>query len=653
MATVAAYRKALERLYTLIGKEFGLLVVAVNPTVSGSAAPARELVLVARSISNEGAPVSGIRQIIRGPVLRIDLNTEGTTGSHADKEHKLHDVVVLKPSDIKAALDGRSFPPGTPFMIALVGVGTETITRFSDCTCAERPDLIQVASGGYLVLSYTLPEEAASEIQPSSSTTASSMRLSWMELCEKPKTKTRATGCVVKEEPKFLVGVEKLDDKRSITYAIRVQPMPDKIEAPTPPPRVSRVEPPIPTKVEPMRAIRAPRWQRVVEASAIPGWEHLVQATVERELSKMLTIKSGKTEQNAYQLGDGLLARVWPDLIYNISKDRDWTSVFTHQSVNPTPRANYESLETLGDKVLGVCLVHYLFANGKTIDSNGFTDSLKEILSHKRQSEMSVSMGFNSPGLIRSSVTVGPEILEDVYEAFFGCLFTVTNRLVDGGNQGLPLCELMFRRILHETFPELDPWSVPKDPQTTLDQIFIRMEWGHPIVSYNEETRVTTIRLTRDAYAYLESMGPAFPRDRPLAIGPKAEDKSASARAAAEIALNVLKTNWGITTRYASLVVRSRLMRDERYAVVQREALAVAERMGYSDVYVLRKAKNHNQLYAVMGVKPDDTETQLHIYKYETGKNLGGGEDMSTRVAAYITALREFIASRNPQGSPA
>lgn len=627
MSTVAAYRKVLERLYTLIGKEFALLVIAVNPTLSGSAGLARELVVVARSISNEGAPVAGVRQIIRGPVLRIDLDTDVASGSHVDREHKTQDVVELKPAHIKNALDGRSFPVGTPLIIALVGVGTETITRFSDCTCVERPDLTVTASGGYLVLTQTADQQ----------------RLSWIELCEKTKKATRPRGCAVKEEPKFLVGTEEIDDKRSVTYAIRIQ------EAPAP--VIKKIEAPV-VQPQPVRVVRSSRWQKTesvqVKPLVVAGWEHLVQTTVERELSKVLT----REEHTTYQLGDGLVARIWPDLIHNISKDREWTVVFTHQSVEPTPRRNYESLETLGDKVLGVCLVHYLFANGKPIDSNGFTDSLKEILSRPRQAEMATSMGLDLPGLIRSSVAVGPEMLEDVYEAFFGCLFTVANRLVEGGNQGLPLCELLFRRVLHEAFPELDPWSVPKDPQTTLDQIFIRMEWGHPIVSYNEETRVTTIRFTRDAISYLETLGPAFPRDRPLAVGPKAIDKQASARAAAEIALNVLKTNWGITTRYASLVVRSRLMKDERYAAVQREALAVAEKMGYSDIYVARRAKNHNQLYAVMGVMPDDTETQLHIYKYETGKNLGGGEDMSTRVAAYITALREFIASRKLPGSP-
>lgn len=644
MTTVAAYRRALERLYTLIGREYSIVVVCVNQQWSGSAAAARELVLVARSISSEGSPVTGIRQIIRGPVLRVDLNSDEILGSRPNPERGVNDIVNLRVADIQAALGGRSFPPNTPMMIALVGVGSDTVSRFSDYNCIEREDLVSVATGGYLVLSYASADD-------------SPLRLSWTELCTLTKKTTRPAACLMRSEPHFLVGDEKIDDKRKFTYAIRLQPEITKsgpviqpVEPEAPSKRLSKIEqlPAIMKSKTESRVIRAPRWRPVAVQPELLGWEHLVQSTVERELSKMLTVKSGREEQTVQQLGDGLLARVWPDLIHKISMDKDWTAVFTHQSSNPTPRSNYESFETLGDKILNVCLVHYLFSNGKTIDSNGFTDSVKEILSRPRQSAMAISMGLNEKGLIKSDVSVGREILEDIYEAFFGCLFTVANRLVDGGNQGLPLCELLFRRVLHEVYPDLDPWSVPKDPQTTLDQIFIRLEWGHPIISYDDETRVTTIRLTRDAQNFLSSMGPGFNRDKPLAIGPREEDKQSSARAASEIALATLKNNWGITTRYASMVVRSRLMRDERYASVQREALKIAESMGYTDIYVARRAKNHNQLYAVMGVSPDDSETQLHIYKYETGKNLGGGEDMSTRVAAYITALREFMATKKP-----
>jgi dsRNA-specific ribonuclease len=644
MAAGAGYRRALERVYTLLGKEYALVVVAVNSEFSGSATAARELLLAARSVSTEVGAAVAVRQVIHGPVVRLDLNSEGALASRPTAGREVNDIVHLNAERIKASFGGRVVPSGTPLVIALVGTTTEVITRLSDASCMERKELADLVTGGYLVLSY--------EAVPS-------MRLSWMELCDKPPapakrttgTRVKAAEAAVTGDPKFLVETEQVGDGRVITYAVRLQPVVPVVATPVARPMT-----------EP---IRDPRWKQVSRVIVEPeimrtqpgmvpqvarpdslGWESMVQIVVERELSKLLPPRIGREQQQVTQLGDGLVVRVWPEIIRRISEDHDWTTVFTHQSVDPTPRANYEAFETLGDKILAAAHVHYLFSNGPTLDSNGITDSVKEILSRPRQSAMAVVMGFDQRGLIRSTVSVGEEILEDVYEAFFGCLFTVANRIIEDGNQGLSLCELLFRRVLKESFPDLDPWSVPKDAPTTLDQIFIRLGWGHPIVMYNEETRVATIRLTAEAITHLEGLGATFKRDRAFIVGPRAVDKPAATKAAAELALAALKSNWGIDTKYASLKVREKLMQDDRYAIVQRQALEVAKKMGYVDVYVARKAKNHNQLYAVLGVKPNDSEVQLHVYKYETGKNLGGGEDMSTRVAAYITALREFMASR-------
>lgn len=627
MAIVAAYRQSLERLYTLIGKEFALLVIAVNPDTTGSNVAARELVLVGRSVSTECKQGEGIRQVIQGPVIRYDLIADVSKS------------VTLKAQDVHTALDGRSIASGVPLILALVGVEEAVVNRLRDSACQEKKEMEELVSGGYLVLSYSSRDKMAN-----------------LDLCEKPTTiSQRGSKLLASSKPvshaRFLIGEERIDPTRNMVYAIRVQEKKQVFLRPKDKIPVAVVEAP----PDPMKAIRATRWQRVEASKDLvpvsgPAWEKLIQSVVEREVNKIITTAVGAEEVVTIQLGDGLTARVWPDLVHKISMAREWMSVFTHQSVDPTPRANYEAFETLGDKVLSLSLIHYLLSTNdptRIIDSNGLTDSHKDILSNVRQPAMAAVMGLNQHGLIRSSVSIDDQMLEDVQEAFFGCLFTVANKLTEGSNQGLPICEALFRVILQETFPQLDPWSVPKDPQTTLDQVFIKMNWGHPIRIYDEETKVTTIRLTRDAHSFLESVGPKIKMDRPFIVGPKSADKTSSARAAAELALSSLKLGWGIDSRYASMTVRARLMRDERYAKVQREALKVAEKMGFTDIYVARRAKNHNQLYAVMGVRPDDSEAQLHIYKYQSPESRDTEEDtgLSTRVAAYITALRGFISS--------
>lgn len=639
---VMSYQRAFERIFTLLGSEYVLLIVAVNQELTGSNTPARELLLAARAASCEGAveaAKTGCRRVIRGPVIRYDLNGD------LSAPRGVTDLVELKSSDIKTALAGRVIPPGTPLVVAFVGASSYSATRLGEGACVEQADLSLVVTGGYLVLDY-----AASDSGPPT-------RLSFLDVCEKqapaPKraSKTRVTPVALVTGPKFLVGTEEIDDKKSLVYSIRV------------PETVARVSPKkigVPVS-EPVRAIRGARWAPVVPDTELrvtatrvpsvsvsqvsvvagPEWENLVQETVERVLLKL--IPEGKKVD--IQLGDGLMASMWPELAHKISKDPAWNSVFTHQSVDPTPQKNYEAFETLGDKVLGACLAHYLIAEGGSrVDSNSMTDINKEILANERQAEMAVNMGLSNPRLIRSTVVVESSMHEDIFEAFFGCLFTVANRLVDRSNLGFPLCEALFKKVLAQSDPTLDVWSIGKDAPTTLDQLFIRLGWGNMIVIYNEETGVTTVKLTPDARTYLESIGPPLRPGAPLAVGPPILDIQRSKKAAAKLALTALKLGWGIDSKYASLMMRSRLMKDERYAVVQREALSVANKMGFKDIYVLRRPKHGSQLYAVMGVRPDDSEAQLHIYKYDSSDVEGSG--LSSRITAYITALRGFIGSK-------
>lgn len=653
----AAYQRALERLYTLVGREYSLLVVVPDALLHSANTNARELVRAARAISAECGvdtrATGKTRCVIRGSVIRMDLDRNTATG----------ETVPFGAAEVAAARGGRVTPQELPLIIALVGVDPLVVSQLGDPTCKERQDLVSVASGGYVALVSTEDEAVPANRRMS------------VGLCDKPRsvtaaTKPRVTGAPKKSEPaapaepKFLVGTEVIDATRKMVYAIRIPP-PQQVVAPPPPSTIA------PTPKEPVRVIRDARWTRAVVAAPVarqaptlapppqqppvpvagPEWEKRVQSAVERELTKIL-----KPPPGVLDLGDGLVARTWPHLIEEISKARDWLAVFTHQSVDPTPQANYEAYETLGDKVLSLSLVHHLLATGRSgslstgaADSNSLTDINKEILSETRQPEMGMAMGLNAAGLIRSTILVDDKMLEDVFEAFFGCLFTVANRAAEGSNQGLPMCEALLIKVLNDVYPGLDLWSIPKDAPTVLDQLYQRLGWGRVITHYNERTGVTTIRLTREAHAHLESIGPPIRADAPLAVGPPAADIKKSKKAAAELALATLKTSWGIDTRYVSMIVRKRLMADERYASVQREALQIAQKLGFIDIYVARRAKHHNQLYAVMGVRSNGTEAQLHIYRYTSPQGeeseQQGRENMSTRVVAYITALRGFIAT--------
>lgn len=697
-----SYRRGLERVYTLLGREYSLLVVVPDQWSSTANSSARELVIAARSIATEGSVRSATivegetRRVIIGPVVRVDLNSEQELSAQRIAVAKgTGPVAIFGPKEISAALGGRSIPAGTPLVVAFVGVDSSTVTRLSEGTCVERSDLVPVVTGGFLVLSVSTEGESSTQ------------RFSSVDLCEKPTPSatpatrprsravtTAAVSTVSSCAPKFLVGTEVVDSTRSITYAVRVQqvvipcatparPIIFPVSSPSQPPQAmkARAEP---LPKPPTRAIRDIRWHKFDEKPSTsslqevrrtsapvlaapsptlwasqPQWEKRVQTVVERELIKLVagsvsTSGENKEEIVSIFLGDGLEARVWPNLVHTIAMLPAWNAVFTHQSVDPTPHKNYEAFETLGDKVLGLALAHHLISSSgvgtASLDSDALTNINKEVLSHDRQAAMAVNMGLEMKGLLRTTVPVEDAMLEDVFEAFFGCLFTVANRIAGGGNQGLPMCEALFKRVIVDTFPDLDLWSIGKDPQTRLAQLFQRLDWVRPNIQYNLDTGVTTIRISREAHTYLESIGPPIKFSTPLAVSSPVMDIKKSEKAAAILALTALKIGWDIDERYVNLVARKKLMKDERYATVQREALEIAKRMGYTDVYVVRKAKFHNSLYAVMGVRPNGSEFQLHVYKFASvgeGVDEETSQNMPTRLAANITALRGFIASQS------
>lgn len=642
-----AFQRVLERIYTLLGSEFSLLVVVPDPLLQSANTSARELVLASRVMSSECVEKRPVAKsscsVIRGSVVRIDLNSNGADIGTQQRSSKTT-IVPFGPEDIKQSMTTRT---AYPVVIAFVGVEPSVITRLGDepLRCRERPELRDLATGGYMVLESREDEKR---------------RHIAVEVCLPPPTTGGFTGRSagnVNPPSSFLVGTEVVDETRKVVYALRVAPGRPAVASSPAQQLTEYAAASSSTVCEPTRAIRSARWRSVSGNTPPPAptpppqipvveWESLVQKTVERELSKLLlTPGAGITE---IPLGDGLTARLWPQLILEISQSRDWHAVFTHQSVDPTPHANYESYETLGDKVLSLALIRHLLSGesrGTAADSDSLTDIHKEILSETRQPVMAVSMGLDYRGLIRATVIVDCKMLEDVLEAFFGCLFTVANRTSQGSSQGLPIAEAMFVKLLKEVYPDLDIWSITKDPPTVLDQLFQRLSWGKPIMTYNDKTGITTIRLPREAIEHLTSIGPPLRSDI-LAAGPKATDIKKSKKAAAEAALAALKSNWNIDTKYVSMIVRKRLMKDEHYAKAHQEALEVASRHGsFTDVYVARRAKHHNQLYAVMGIRPNGTEAQLHIYRYNPAhEEEPVSSSSSARVQAYITALREYVA---------
>lgn len=324
-------------------------------------------------------------------------------------------------------------------------------------------------------------------------------------------------------------------------------------------------------------------------------------------------------------------------MVTRISSDPSWTAIFTHVSHNPNPQFNYETMETLGDKVMSLVFVNRLVneeQNGN-IDPNLITDIHKEILSRNKQNIMGQHLGFHK--LIRSGVQIDEAIIEDVVEAFFGNLFTVTNRLTNS-KFGFLVCQHVFNLILKNSFPDLNIFEIKKDPQTVLDQMFQKLGWGHPEFEYDKSACRSTITLSPEALTGISRMDVSTRVHGNIIGYSEGINKKDAEKKACVIAIDCLKKTWGIDQKYIRSAVKERLLADPRYTEAYTKALRKATASGFTDIYVQRKAKNRTQYYIVTGIRSDESESNLFSYHCDEWNKSEGNLD--SQINALNTYLR-------------
>jgi len=321
-------------------------------------------------------------------------------------------------------------------------------------------------------------------------------------------------------------------------------------------------------------------------------------------------------------------------VISEIANNESWKAIFTHVSFNPDPSNNYETMETLGDKVMSLVFVNRLVNEEKNtrkpIDPNTITDIHKEILSRPKQKIMGQFVEFDK--LIRSSVTVDDAIIEDVIEAFFGNLFSLTNMLTQN-NYGFIVCSLVFTYIFKNTFPDLDIYEIKKDPQTILDQMFQKLGWGHPEFEYDKINARSTIIIPDDVMSKLPR--PPFLYSTKVLATAEGINKKDAEKKASIMAIDFLKANWGIDHKFIKEAVRERLMMDSRYESAYNKAMIKARKASLVDLYVQKKAKHRIQYYIVTGIKEDGNELALFSYKFEDGKTESNVEGQINALTSY------------------
>jgi dsRNA-specific ribonuclease len=178
-----------------------------------------------------------------------------------------------------------------------------------------------------------------------------------------------------------------------------------------------------------------------------------------------------------------------------------WKSAFTSETFDANKGQNYEELEKLGDKVIGLDFILYLMDKYPDFSRRELSEISSYYLSKKELSKFSHKLDLSS--MARSNIK-GINLEEDLFESLFGALFIIGDKFIVEG-AGNILC----KRLLYSIFSEIEiDLNVAKGkPKTQVIEIFHKAGWGDVIIEWNEDTHELTLRFTSKAIKALESIG--------------------------------------------------------------------------------------------------------------------------------------------------
>ncbi|CAH6418777.1 Hypothetical protein POVN_LOCUS499, partial [uncultured virus] len=230
-----------------------------------------------------------------------------------------------------------------------------------------------------------------------------------------------------------------------------------------------------------------------------------------------------------------------------------WMMAFTHETYNAT--LNYESLETGGDAVTGYVFKKYLKRRFPKITAAGLTEYKARYMSKEFQQGFARDMKLGE-WLLAEETEANANILEDLFESFFGTLDELSDRYKEG--LGAVNCynymPLIFKRI------EFDPTMIRGKPKTVLIQYGSRLGLGTESVTdetvQTDRGYTTNIFLSQDFAQFIADRA-GMQVTNPIARGhggsKKASEEDAYTRALAVFNSAGLSYEWVLKERNAKM----------------------------------------------------------------------------------------------------
>lgn len=182
-----------------------------------------------------------------------------------------------------------------------------------------------------------------------------------------------------------------------------------------------------------------------------------------------------------------------------------WKNVFTHESYNANVGENYEELELLGDAVMDLAFLKYLYMKYPKITRSELTELKHNYLSKGFQGSVGLKWGLDK--WLRTNLEKTTHIFEDLLEAFFGGINEIGDKVFKfGAGYGLAfnIINYMFKDI------DIDISAGKPPPKTQMKEIFEAVGWGRsPEENFqSSENGVTaTLSYTSAAMDTLRSLG--------------------------------------------------------------------------------------------------------------------------------------------------
>lgn len=105
-----------------------------------------------------------------------------------------------------------------------------------------------------------------------------------------------------------------------------------------------------------------------------------------------------------------------------------WLSAFTHELVSPERSENYETLETIGDKVQDYALYIYAVERFPYASDEDLSNIKQQVLKTENQQIIGQAMKLTSWAIMPDQLRSNQKISEDLWEAFTGAIDTILNQ---------------------------------------------------------------------------------------------------------------------------------------------------------------------------------------------------------------------------------